>query len=374
MMRKNEAKWIERSNRWQINVQVDGVRRTFVSSTPGIKGKIEAEKKADHWLETKLVNETTRCDILLRQFLDHLKISTSASHWRQQKNYIDNYMCPIIGKKQIGRLTEADLQKIIDNAFCEKNLAKKTLSNLRACCVAFTKFCRQKRCTAMVPEDLTVPASAKRSHKKILSLDDLLTLFRNDQTSWCRGTKQDWYIHAYRFAVLTGLRPGELLGLKWSDIKDNLITIRRSINDNNEITEGKNENANRSIKIKSLAKAELDAQKMQLLSAGLPLTWVFPSRQGTFTKQQNYRKSWARYRKYNGLTDNITPYELRHTYVSVCDDMPEGLKQKALGHSKNMDTEGTYGHLKAGDLDRAAQYSNDAFMAILYPQQSEKSD
>ena len=63
--RKTEAAWIESRKRWQINVQIEGERRTFTSSSPGRKGKIEAEKKADHWLESRLIGEATRCEVLL---------------------------------------------------------------------------------------------------------------------------------------------------------------------------------------------------------------------------------------------------------------------------------------------------------------------
>ena len=36
-----------------------------------------------------------------------------------------------------------------------------------------------------------------------------------------------------------------------------------------------------------------------------------------------------------------------------------------IGHSADMDTEGTYSHEMAGDLERAAQYSDTAFKKIL---------
>ena len=45
--------------------------------------------------------------------------------------------------------------------------------------------------------------------------------------------------------------------------------------------------------------------------------------------------------------------------------MPEGLKKMVIGHSADMDTEGTYGHEMAGDLARAAEYSDAAFKKIL---------
>ncbi|WP_300024332.1 hypothetical protein [Oscillibacter sp.] len=45
--------------------------------------------------------------------------------------------------------------------------------------------------------------------------------------------------------------------------------------------------------------------------------------------------------------------------------MPEGLKKMVVGHSKDMDTEGTYGHQLTGDMKKAADYSALAFDKIL---------
>lgn len=41
--RTNTAKWMENQRRWQINVQKDGVRRSFTSSKPGRTGQREAK-------------------------------------------------------------------------------------------------------------------------------------------------------------------------------------------------------------------------------------------------------------------------------------------------------------------------------------------
>ena len=57
--RKNEAIWIEKRRYWQIKVTNEaGVRKTFCSSV-GLstrKGKLQAERKADEWLENGLVS------------------------------------------------------------------------------------------------------------------------------------------------------------------------------------------------------------------------------------------------------------------------------------------------------------------------------
>ena len=61
----------------------------------------------------------------------------------------------------------------------------------------------------------------------------------------------------------------------------------------------------------------------------------------------------------------VSLYELRHTYVSVNKEMPEGLRKMTIGHSQDMDTEGTYGHQMAGDLAKAAAFTEEAFSEII---------
>lgn len=41
-----------------------------------------------------------------------------------------------------------------------------------------------------------------------------------------------------------------------------------------------------------------------------------------------------------------------------------------VGHSKDMDTDGTYGHQMAGDLELAADYVEQAFDDVLKPKKT----
>lgn len=363
--RKNEALWIETRQRWQINVQKDGERRTFTCSTPGKKGKVAAERKADKWLEDSTSAETIKVGKLLDQYEKHLNDTKSTGHSKQYCGFIRLYIRPVIGHKRISKLTEGDLQDIIDLAHAKKKLSKKTLEDIRGCVANFMKWCRKHGKTRLHPEDITIPAAAKKSNKKVVQPDGIVTLFSSTQTTHRGKPVEDFYIHAYRFAVLTGLRPGELRGLEdKTDVRGSKITVRRAINVHNEITQGKNDNAQRTFLLPQQAKAEVDAQRAMLRKKRIISPYLFPSPNGGQMKHDHFYRCWKRYCEANGIPP-ISLYELRHTYVSVNKEMPSGLKKMIVGHSQDMDTDGVYGHEMLGDMEKAAVYTTQAFDTIL---------
>ena len=61
---------------------------------------------------------------------------------------------------------------------------------------------------------------------------------------------------------------------------------------------------------------------------------------------------------HNGIS-KTTPYELRHTFVSVSAEMPEGMLQKLVGHTANMDSFSTYGHVYNNMRRKTAEKSNE---------------
>lgn len=365
-MRKNEAVWIDSRQRWQINVQVEGERRTFTSSIansqPGNKkGKIEAEKKADKWIENQLVGENTRVEILLDKFLVHVKIAAGSSTYRQNEKFIRLYVKPVVGKKKISRLTSGDLQDVIELSYHQHELSQKTLKGIRGCITSWLKYCRLHSYTNLRIDPLTIPKGAKRSSRTILCPAALETVFSVSTTQYRGKLREEPYIWAYRFAVLTGLRPGEVIGLLNANITAKTYEVTQSINEDGETTPGKNENANRVAFIEEEMAWALSEQKKMLRRIGVISKYVFPDTGGDFISQKRYWSHWKRYCAANGITEGTKPYELRHTWVSVNDEMPDGLKKLIMGHSKNMDTTGVYGHEKEDDRARAAAYSDAAF-------------
>lgn len=381
-MRWIEAKWDEGKSRWRIKPQVDGERRDFTCSKkdegcPNVKcsekckkGKIIAERKADKWIADISVDENTRCGELLDQFISDLKLTAGTSHYNTSEYYVRAYIKPRLYAKKIGKLTQHDLQQILDHAYSKPvkggKLSAKTLKNIRGAIMAFMKYCRSKKVTAFHPDTLTVPQGAKKGKKTILGAENIITLFSVDTTLYRGKVVKDRYINAYRFAVITGMRPGEIVAFKNEHIVgENRITISESINTHNELTGGKNDNAERTYMMGYCARKVYNDQKAMLMMRGEISPYIFPGEDLGYAKQRTVYNAWKRYCKANGITKATTPYELRHTFVSVNTEMPDALKDIFLGHSENMDTHGIYGHEKTGDIELAAEYVDSAFKKIL---------
>lgn len=362
--RTNTAVWMDKYNRWQIKVQKDGIRRTFYSSTPGRTGQREANAKADAWLEDNIINTRLNVKKTTEEYIEQLKLTTSKSHYIQYERYINNWINPKIGTLKIQALTEQHLQNVINNAY-NKGLAKKTLQNIKNCISSWLKFCRMNKYTTLYPENLSIPKGAKTKEKAILQPEDVKKLFLSDVTLRKGAERYDIYINAYRFQVLTGMRPGEIIGLKWSDIKGQDVNLKRSINVYGEVTSGKNENARRSFQLTEFSQKVLDDQKEMLKRNGITSKFVFPNEYGENVAERTYALHWRKYRDYNQFSSKTTLYELRHTFVSITKSLPEGYLKQLVGHSKDMDTYGVYSHELGSDKNEAAKMIQDIFEEII---------
>lgn len=377
--RTNTAKWSDKYGRWQINVQKDGKRRSFYSSTPGRTGQRACNQKADAWLDDG-VQGGRRVAQLWQQYVENTQASSSTSNVRKIQSVGENYILPAIGGKKIEAVTEGDLQAILNRAYkhgsfkkdlpanCHhlgegETLSKKTLTGIRSTIRSFIKYCRVMcRATTLNPESLTVPQGARSKGKEILQPSGLATLFSVDTTVYRNKRVFDPHIHAYRFAVTTGVRPGELIGLRYGDAVGTQARIQRSINVYGEETRGKNENALRAVVLSPLAQQAVKEQIALLKAQGARLEYSTPLFQ--IEREQLFYRAWQRYCTANGIPP-ISLYEMRHTFMSLAKYLPAGQVKAIVGHSRAMDTFGIYGHKLTGDDEKLAQDLGEVFRKIL---------
>ena len=338
-------KWDGR--RWRIQVQIDGKRHSFSSKTPGPKGRKEVIRKYENWYYGEATGEKTVGKVA-SEYLEDIKArcGENCAAYVQNEGYIRLYVLPRCADKKICKMTLRDWQAIINEARGQnKPLSEKTLKNLRGMIMAIIKFGYEDYQCEMPRGKLYIPKGHSKNEKEILQKDDVRRLLEQSDL---------WYHSLFCFLLLTGMRPGEALGLKVSDFSQDKVTIRRAINARGFVTEGKNENAKRMIPIGELASGILRKTIQRNEEYNLRTEWIFCSPDGSQGNQSTMRNHWLALKKERDLPGTV--YSLRHTFISMMKNvLPEQTIKDIVGHSVSMDTFGTYGHILDGADRRAAE-------------------
>jgi integrase len=164
-------------------------------------------------------------------------------------------------------------------------------------------------------------------------------------------------------AVHTGLRQGELLGLRWPDVdlRANRLSVARSLKviaDGLAFGPPKNKASRRSVPLNETAVAALESHRKRQNEERLRApVWhdhdlVFPNRVGNPMDHNNLY-----HREYNALLEKarlhdqeFTFHSLRHTFGTALIKGGEHPKvvQSLLGHASIVQTMDTYSHLLEG--------------------------
>jgi integrase len=351
------AIWIDKEKRWSLRVTINGKLRRFTSSKPGQSGKREVLRKYREFIDGRSSSPIMVVDAW-QQFIDTIILKNGKTDaFINLDKYGRNYILPKIGKMLTRNVTAADLQNIILTAVPvsgKSQLSRKTLSNLRASIMQFVRFCISADYMDPIHADLFIPKTAPKPEKVILQPDAVKRLFD--------GPARDWYINIFRFGCITGLRTGEILGIQETDIENDVLTVRRSINVRNELTPGKTETARRQIYLNSIARAIIDEN----INRNKPLStpWVFCSKSGGPLSQSTLRNAWIKTAADRNLPGSV--YSLRHTFISMMkNEMPAAMLRQIVGHTAKTDTVGIYGHVVDGELKRAANIVDVSFKRLV---------
>lgn len=362
--RRSEAIWIESKEYWEIKVQKEGTRKSFRSALPGRKGKHEAEAKADYWLQNGTAE--MRFSAAWESFLKWQKDHNGSGNYVKHETIGRLYLLPLLRLKKLSIIKPAQWQECID-AGVEKGLSRRSCVNIRSSISAFLRHCRRERWEhiRLEDDDLHIPnKAAPAKQKRILHDSDIQILFSDPYMVKNNRKQVAHFIHAWRMFVVTGLRRGELCGLKWEDLAGGMLTIRRSINAEGEETHGKNDNARRSFAITESMRKIIDDQRALMEDLGIVSPWVFPDKYGERANPKAIYFSWRAYAGQHGMECSV--HELRHTFISINKaDMPLELLKAVVGHSSSMDTIGIYGHEVDGDKERAAAIMDRVFAGKL---------
>ncbi|MFL6976999.1 tyrosine-type recombinase/integrase [Bacillus inaquosorum] len=291
----------------------------------------------EHWFEAKRVS---------------LRPSTIVNY-RQQIEY---NILPYLGHFKITDITEEVLQSFVNRLHNERNLAGKTIrATFGIVGEVLKKSSRKGAFDLEILREINLPTENKRV--EVWSAEDIKT-FLDARARILNLTR---HFIGMEISVLTGMRCGEVLGLRWSDVdfERKILTIRQTLSKIDDkgnyglVPEAKTINAFRTVNLPDRLVASLIAHKGLIDRERLVLgdkyannDLVVCTKNGSWVHPNNFRRAFNVTR--DGLDLPKIPLKgLRHTHATylVSIGVSPKLVQERLGHANIKTTLGTYSHV-----------------------------
>ena len=333
-----------------------------------VLGKTQAEVKeklTQAMAENKNLDLTKVGQYTIGQWMDvwyenYAKIKVRPSSHQTYKGYIENHIKPNIGDIPLEKLTTLDLQKfykkLLSNGRVDrleakgqpKGLSPKTIRNIHQILSSALKLAQEQKLILTNPAEGCALPRVEHREMKTLPVEQL--------QSFLREAKDSGVFELYYLELATGLRRGELLGLKWEDIDlehGNLRVRRQIARIDGRVVEAplKTKNAYRTLPLAEDTISILEEQKKKVRSS----PWVFPSATGGPISPDSVLHMLHRVLKRAGLP-RVRFHDLRHTFATLA--LQNGVDIKTvsgmLGHFSAGFTLDTYAHVTTSAQKAAA--------------------
>ena len=297
----------------------------------------------------------------LDKWLDEYMIFTiRESTLDSYRAMVKNQVKPFIGGKQIASLTTADMQKfynkikkdgrVREHPIHGKTLADSMVRGVHMMLHEALDTAVKERLIAKNPTNGTTVPKCNYPEKQILGDNQLETFLEaiKGHEYWC----DFFYVE-----VMTGLRRGEICGLRWQDInfEENKLQVKRSVSVKKgggvSIGETKTETGVRCIQMPPSVAELLKSKKQTAITE-----WVFPH----FLHPEQPISPASAYRKLKVILKNaelplIRFHDLRHTFATHATQGGVDPKTLAgiLGHTNASFTLDTYTHVTS-DMQKSA--------------------
>lgn len=363
--------------RWCARYTFNGKRRDITGKTQAeVKRKLkstlsELEKATNMGNPDYIEKRKTNLEDWLYYWLEtFIKNTVRPSTYRGYEALIRKHIVPSIGHHKMCELNLPILQEFFNskkrtsvNDKSPDKLSEKTIKNMRNMMnYAFRKAQENGLLLHDILSGVITPSVPKREIRVLTHMeqDKLIATVKEHLDTWPSG-------FAITFALFTGLREGELLGLRWMDIDLNshnpLIHVRHSLgrqidihneSNNNSILrldEPKTSNSIRDIpiipqlyddlleyrNIQSVRKTEIG--KSQKLT-----DFVFPNSNFTAYEPRGFITKYKELLKKCKLYD-VNVHTLRHTFATRSLERGVDIKtlSKILGHARPSITLDRYG-------------------------------
>ena len=349
-------------------------RRTVYGTT-----KREVQEKLDELRPAARSGTLGVAAILTRDFLklwlNTVEGKVSAGTFERYEQITSQYLLPAIGAVKLANLRPLHVEQCYTamQRATETGPVSASATTRRASAVVLGIALRHAVQLKMIPSnpaaDVSKPRVAPREASFLTPVQARRFLLS------VRANR----LHAlYATALGTGLRQGELLGLKWSDIdfEAGALTVGRSLSQVGgkfELKEPKSKCSRRTITLPEFVLAILRDHRQAALAAGWITGPVFCSTAGTFLQRGNLLRAFGAAVKHarDGANETSIPaglrfHDLRHSHASCLIASGSSIKavSRRLGHADITVTLKVYSHCLPDDDAKLAAGAETIFKAI----------
>ena len=288
------------------------------------------------------------------------------------RNYTERYqhnIREVIGNKLLTDVKPIHCQRIF-SAMAEQGYRTSTIYQTRIALYNMFEFARENDVLLSNPckKSLKSDMGRESSKKEALTIEV--------QKRFLEAAGGYSYENQYRFVLQTGLRTGELIGLRWSDIDLDARTVKieRSMEYRYDIGEWrvgppKSRSGFRTVPLTDEAIRILKDQKTKNSRLKVvPMEWtdtVFLCRNGTPVKNSTYDTGLFKCCDRAGIP-RFSMHVLRHTFATRC--IEGGMKpktlQRILGHSNISITMNLYVHITEDEKQKEIDLVADALKVV----------
>jgi integrase len=346
---------------------------------PGGDRKVDAERVLEQLIHRKYQGEPaitykgTLGEYLTERWQPVQKSRVRQSTFDNYRRNIDLHVLPALGQRQLGKLNPDDLDLFYADLLAggrkkqggtSKGLAPKTVRNIHVMLNKALSDATRKGLVARNVAELADPPSVSAQRR-----DDIKAWDADQLCTFLDSIEEHRLFPAYYLSANTGMRRGEILGLRWGDLdlERGLVSVQQaliSVAYQVQISDVKTSNGRRTIEIEEDVVDVLDEWRELRLgeNGGRKLAQtdlVFTKPDGSWIHPDSFSQTFDRAVAKLDIPE-ISLHDLRHTHATILlrDGTTVKVVSERLGHANPAFTMSVYQHVLPGmQAEAAAAFS-----------------
>ncbi|GED34173.1 site-specific integrase [Brevibacillus centrosporus] len=314
-----------KKNPWYFEINYSDGGKYKKKKRRGFKTKKEAEAAM-----TEMQNELNKgtyvepSKMLYASFMaDWLKDKQTKVQRRTLETYsglVNNHILPVLGHIELSKLTPRQIQDLYNTLFETGRLSDENIQKVHT---IINDSLNKAVGWEMVAKNVASVLDRPKARKKEMEVWEV-----DEAHTFLKVAEKDRYYVAFLLALTTGMRQGEILGLRWKDVNldTGVISITQTLShDGKEMQVGaKTDSGNRTVAIDTETIRELrklaKRNKIEKLEAGPELFkdhgLVISTTVGTPLTPRNLMRTFYRLIE-NADVKKIRFHDLRHTHATM---------------------------------------------------------